>query len=157
MQALHYNTLAEATSARAEARLKVEALSKTIFQLKREDPRPNDFEERRHALNADMRLIDEEIQVIEACIEDLKHKKASERTDVKRFAIESNMRQAELARERDREKTHRHNEAREEKMRTLVELVRMAAPVLARSADPEAAQVIGTIQEKAPWIIRIAS
>ncbi len=150
-------SLAHAARVRAEAKQRVEELSASIFHLKREVPPPEDFDERRRELNASLRATENEIAIVEAWIEDHRREGAERMADTKTAAIEANLRQSELAVERDRERTRRHNVEREEKMRLLVGLVRKATPVLARSADPEATHVIDEIRRKAPWLIPEAS
>lgn len=153
----NFASLSQAAAARARAALRVEEISALIFQLKRQDPKPRDFETRRRTLNGDLRRVQNEISVIDAWIEDHRTRTQNSAISTKRAAIEANLRQSENARARDAEKTLRHNEEREEKMRLLVGLLRAATPVLARSEDPEASNVIDEVRTKAPWLLREAS
>lgn len=153
----NFASLSQAAAARARAALRVETLSAAIYQLKRQFPKPLDFESRRRQLNGDLRIAQQEVAVIDAWIEDYRAKNKDRVIATKRAAIQANLKQSEIALARDAEKTQRHNEEREEKMRMLVGIIRMATPVLARSADPEASTIIDEVRSKAPWLLREAS
>lgn len=153
----NFASLSQATAARARAVLRVEELSAAIFSLKRQQPRARDFESRRRTLNGEMRIAQHEVAVIDAWIEERRAQSTESIISTKRAAIEANLRQSENARARDVEKTLRHNEEREEKMRLLVGIIRKATPVLARSGDPEASSLIDEVRSKAPWLLREAS
>jgi vacuolar-type H+-ATPase subunit I/STV1 len=152
-----FASLTAATRERVAARLRVEELSREIFRLKRLDPRPTDFEERRLDLNAQLRSAESQINVVDAWIEDHRRERADRHTSTKMAAIEANVLQSEMALRRDRERSSRHNAAREEKIDLLVGLVRRVTPVLARCQDPEATEIIDEIRQRAPWLFQEAS